>query len=102
MYTRQQYMNKQISFEEYYGELAKECHISFAKSDMLPRIREALKTNKNLNSIPLRVWDMMAYSYLDKNYLHQVFKNHGDCWSLAGHVCMLKVAAIKAAKKNMK
>ena len=55
---------------------------------------------RGLLNIPLDVWDAMAYGYLDRRELRQAFEKHGDSWSLAGHMCMLKQAAREAAEAD--
>ena len=99
--TREMYLNGKVEHHDYYLTLAKECGISFERSNLLPKVKKLLAAgDEHLNKIPLKSWDMLATSYIDQNKLHSVFKAHGDSWSLAGHVCMLKAAAKDAAIKG--
>ena len=91
------YLEGRISFDQYYGALAKELGVSFKKSPMLPRIKAALITgDEYLNSIPLRDWDRIAIMY-NSGSVNKVLKAHGDSFSLASMVCILKQAAREAA-----
>jgi hypothetical protein len=64
---------------------------------MLPRIKAALAAgDEHLNSIHLNWWD--SQGVLVRHILAPLFKERGDCWSLAGSVCVLKAAAIAAAE----
>ena len=99
MITRTQYMNKEVTFEEYYREIYKEADISFKHSIWLPRIKKALAAgDEHLNTIPLLEWDALGSAFFPR--LRTVFKNHGDFWSLAGQVCALKQAARDAVKED--
>jgi hypothetical protein len=95
-FTRKDYMENRLTHAEYYGLIAKEAGISYANSQELPRIKEAISTDENLNNIPLSWWDKRANSTVSS--VSKALKNHGDFYSLAGGVCVHKAAAIKAAK----
>ena len=100
MITRQNYLDGKVSHDEYYRTIATEAHISFKNSDMLPAIKAALKEgDKHLSTIPLRIWDSLT-GYIGKIELQRVFKSHGDQYSIAGHVCVLKQAARDAAQED--
>ena len=97
-FTRKDYMEGRMSHHAYYSAIAKECGISFKRSNMLPQIKEALaKGDEHLNSIPLTIWDSMAIRNTAR--ISTVLKEHGDFYSLAGGVCVMKTAAIEAASK---
>lgn len=101
MITRKEYMDGKASFAEYYGEIAREAHISYANSPLLPRVIDALaKGDAHLNTIPLHRWD--AVGVYTMKILAPIFKAHGDGWSLAGSVCVHKQAAIDAAHAEFK
>lgn len=94
--TRKDYMEGRITHQEYYSTIAKEAHISFKNSEMLPEIKDALaKGDEHLNTIPLRQWDMMATFHRDR--IRLALKNHDDFYSLGGGVCVMKAAAVEAA-----
>lgn len=96
--TRKDYMTGKVNHKTYYETLASEAGISYANSEALPRIRQALKDgDEHLNSIPLGLWDSLAVK--NRRITAPVLKAHGDFWSLAGSVCIQKAAAKKAANK---
>lgn len=95
MITRQDYLNNRCSFEDYYGDVIAGLRIHFSEN-FLAKVREALKTDKNLNNIPLEQWDAMGFPY--EGALARRFKERGDSYSLAGGVCALKTAARIAAR----
>ncbi len=97
--TRADYMNNKVSFREFYTAVAKDAGISFAKSDILPKVKAALAAgDEHLNTIPLRTWDLRATNSITQNAITRALKLHGDYFSLAGGVSTLKVAAINAAE----
>ncbi len=95
--TRAEYLNKTVSFEDFYRAIAKDAGISFAGSDILPRVKRALASgDEHLNTIPLATWDI--YAGAAKHATAPAFKAHGDSWSIAGGVCVAKQAAKDAAE----
>ena len=104
MWTRKQYMNKEVDHNTYYFEIAKECGISYTNSDSLPRIIKAIKDgDEHLNTIPLKWWD--TRSIFSRGVINREAKKRGDFWSLSVGVCTHKAAARQAAldaieKKN--
>ena len=100
MITRKEYMqNSKKLFHAYYLEIAKEAGIDYSESDLLPRVKEALKAgDEHLNTIPLSIWD--ANGMYTQRTINTAMKKRGDFWSLAGSVCVHKTAAKEAAKKK--
>ena len=93
---RSDYMAGKVTFEEFYASVAKVAGISYAQSDLLPRVKLALEAgDEHLNTIPLSVWDRRA-AYTSAAVARSL-KLHGDFYSLAGGVCVHKQAAKLAA-----
>jgi hypothetical protein len=90
--TRAQYLNKEVSFAQYYRAIAKDAGVSFKDSSILPQVKRALESgDEHLNTIRLSTWDM--YASIAKPQVASAFKRHGDFWSPAGGVCVAKQAA---------
>ena len=85
--TRQDLLDGKVSHEEYYSELAKALHIAYGV--------EAAK-----RAFAIANWDSVARSYVDKAHAFRVFREFGDVWSTAGHVCALQQAAKEALAKE--
>ena len=98
--TRQDYISGKVTHQEYYSAIAKDAGVSFwnAGHEFLRCVRAALDNgDENLNSIPLDVWD--RYAVAARSSTARAFERHGDCWSLAGGVCLAKQAAREAAQR---
>lgn len=90
-YTRQQYLNKECTHAEYYNQFVNATIISRVKQYIgEDRIKEAIKTDENLNNIPLAKWDIVANNLYD---VSAKMKAAGDYLTLAGGVCIAKAAA---------
>lgn len=61
----------------------------------LDRIKEALKTDKHMNSIPLKEWDSLGLPGCRNS-----MKEAGDAPSLANGVCVWKEAARQVAEQS--
>ena len=95
--TRKDYMDGRVTHAEYYTSVAKAAGVSFADSQMLPKVRDALeKGDEHLNTISLTTWDAMALFPTCRANISRALKAHEDFWSLAGGVCTLKQAAKNA------
>lgn len=97
MFTRQQYMNGLVTFDEYYGQFvtAKIKKIVLNHFN-LKLIKKAYAADKHFNNIPLSKWD---------NISHEIsvdYKAAGDLESLAGNVCVLKAAAKMIVLESIK
>lgn len=98
-FNRNRYLDGKITHEEYYHALAKTAGVNFQNADpaFLDRVRKALgEGDSYLNSIPLAEWDTRALSLLPS--VRAAFKEHGDFFSLAGGVCLVKQAAKDAVQ----
>ena len=92
---RQKYLSHEITHEEYYSSVVKMADISYTKdSHLVERAKQS--TDKNLNDIPLYVWDSEAHGA--KQAIKKALESHGDQYSLAGGVCVIKEAVREALK----
>ncbi len=88
MYTRKQYLNKECTHREYYGQFVN----AGTKARVLSGIGlEALKksTDPHFNDIPLHKWDRLV----PKCPGSAGFAKAGDYYTLADGVSLLKEAA---------
>ena len=97
MYTREDYLNGNCNHEEYYDQFVTDGiknlvlhHFGYKK------LNQSYSKDKNLNNIPLQLWDNLAFSLNFNNK----FKELGDFQSLAGKVCILKNAARQIILEN--
>jgi hypothetical protein len=98
--TRQDYMERRVTHREYYASVAKDAGVAFHDGPFIERVRKALAAgDEHLNTIPLDEWDRRASG--PTPHLSSAFKRHGDFWSLAGAVCVLKEAAKQAAEATV-
>lgn len=99
MITRQEYMANQATHNDYYGEIAEVCGVTFKDPADLERFRIALRSDEHMNNIPLNWWDARAQSLMrhNGNTVRAELKKRGDGYSMAGGVCIMKAAARKAA-----
>ena len=88
MFTRKQYMNRECTHREYYGQFVDD----YVKSRVQLVVgKETIleSADENLNDIPIHIWDsIMLYTVLADRV-----KAAGDTISLAGQVCICKEAA---------
>jgi hypothetical protein len=89
MWTRQQYMNKECTHQEYYLPIAQECGISLVESLIAFKILHS--TDPHFNDIPLKEWD--AYALCNQSCFQRACKKRGDQYSLASGVFILKAIA---------
>ena len=95
--TRRQYMDKEVSFADFYRAVNQTAGISLERNPIIAEVKTALEAgDEHLNTIPLQHWDAMAFSV--QQALTKAFKEHGDSYSLAGGVCAMKQAARDAVK----
>ena len=83
--TRADYMNKQVTFQDYCRAIAADAGVSFrnAPQEFMARVRRALDSgDEHLNTIPLAQWD--SYAIAARGATNTAFKRHGDFRSLAG------------------
>lgn len=101
--TRQEYLEQYSALNsdqertnlhrKFYGEIInaaggpRAIHLPFP----LSMIRDALKTDENINNLPLKAWDR-EIRFLP-SAIDQAFHNRGDYLTLGNGVCILKEAA---------
>ena len=88
MFTRKQYINKECTHEQYYGQFVTDG----TKARVLSGIGlDALKKSNDphFNDIPLHEWDGLVANCPGS----AAFSKAGDYYTLAGGICLLKEAA---------
>jgi hypothetical protein len=92
MLTRQQYMDNEITHQQYYGQFVDE-HIIKLVIDTFGSypLKYEFQRDENFNDIPLQRWDALSYAIVRK--VTPLLREAGDFYSLAGGVCILKQAA---------
>lgn len=91
MYTRQQYMDKQVSHDEYYKTLADAAGIGNFDDAFLDRVRKCIEQgDEHLNNIALSKWDNMCIMDRHNAALRDELKRRNDQLSLSTGVCMRK------------
>lgn len=97
MYTRKDYLNGKCSLDDYYSQMVTDG----TKQMVTQRIglkRLLAITDKHLNDIPLKEWDMLALPV--SGHAATVLKDAGDYPTLGGAVCIVKTAARMVIKEN--
>lgn len=88
MYTRKQYLDKECTHSEYYGQFVTTGHLQEVKAYIgLDRLINS--TNEHLNDIPLQEWDNIQPPL----GTGEEMKKRGDYLTQAGIVCIAKAAA---------
>lgn len=107
MITRKQYMNKEATFKEYYGQFSSPsvvaCVVSYIGVDRL-----LASTDEHLNDIPMHLWDNAPWFGMQRAIGEANLSTHckkdrdsGKLFtSLSDKVCCLKVAAHKWIEEN--
>lgn len=97
---RSEYMTGKVTFEQYYRSVYKLAGVNLEQAPIMLRVIEALKSgDEHLNTIPISIWDRMAAG--GQGTITRSLRAHGDGWSLAGRVCVMKQAAKDAAKSQV-
>ena len=95
MRTRQQYLNGECTYKEYYAQFVTESHINKVVS-IVGKDKLLNSTDKNLNDIPLIIWDRIMAPVGTSNKMKEV----GDSLTLAGQVCINKSSARQFIKNH--
>ena len=95
MITRKQYMRKEATHREYYGQFVTDSVKQYVSS-AIGKDRIAKSTDPHLSDIPLHNWDMLHA--IKDMCIHKVSEaaEHADgtlYWSLSDQVCIAKEAA---------
>lgn len=95
MYTRQQYLNRECTHSDYYGQFVTPAIRDIVLSRYNKKqLMDSLAQDEHLNSIPLASWDMLGASLeATLTGLGAKMKEAGDYLTLSGIVCVLKTAA---------
>lgn len=107
MITRKQYMNREFTFREYYGQFSSPNVVAAVAAYIGPE-KLLASTDEHLNDIPLRIWDaspwfgmQKAISDMNKStYCYADRKSRAIITSLSDKVCAVKVAAHKWIEEN--
>jgi hypothetical protein len=95
MFTRKDYLAGNCTHEQYYNQFVNQTVKNYVvKAFGIEKIKNAYSQDKSLNSIPLQLWDNIGIPVEMSNKL----KEHGDSYTLAGQVCILKAAARQIAE----
>jgi len=91
MYTREQYLDKQVTHRQYFGQfVTPEIRSLVERYIGIERIKSS--TDERLNDIPLQEWDMLTHS------LGNSYPDGNNC--LGSKVCILKEAAKQIKEKE--
>jgi len=98
LYSNQQYLNGDISHEDYYNQFIEEgksLGFDFVDDVKLYYFDQISKSGGDMSEIKLRSWDRFAQCYLKSTVRHdtkKLFEKFGTFPSLADMVCILKSA----------
>lgn len=91
-YTRQQYLNQEVSHQDYYAQYVTEEILARVKGRIGEKtIKES--TDPHFNDIPLQTWDKMSPFGREEFDLKKKLKENGDFFTLSAMVCIGKAAA---------
>ncbi len=91
-FTRAQYMAKECSHAEYYGQFITPA-IRSRVASVIGAKRIAASKDEHLNDIALASWDSLSQYPEFRTPLRTALATAGDHLSLSGVVCVAKVAA---------
>jgi len=86
MFTRQQYLNKECTYEQYYLEIADEA--GYNPPAQLVKLCKSSK-NEHYNDVPLATFD--AYAKTCSAKVDEAFRARGDYPTIAGMVSLMKL-----------
>ncbi len=97
--TREAYMKKEITHQQFFGHIAQECNLPTFGAKFMKRVKEALVNDDvHLNTIPLKEWDNMVFHFSQRT--KAIISKYDGGFSLAGGVCMLKEKARLQAEEE--
>jgi len=98
MRTRKEYINKEVSHDDYYAQFVTERVIAKVSYWIgINQIIKAYQTDPHFNNIPLSQWDAV----LVPQEVADLLEEAGDYLTLAGQVCINKRAARMIAEKRL-
>ena len=93
MHTRNQYLNGQCSYNQYYDQFVTEqLKNAVSRNFTADKLAKAYDKDEYLNSIPLQEWDKLAY-YCESSNMRKMYASCGEYVTNAVAVCTLKQAA---------
>lgn len=93
MYTRNQYLNSQCTYNQYYDQFVTEQLKNAVSRCFTPaKLVKAYDKDEYLNSIPLNEWDKLSY-HCESNAMRRLYATAGEYATKAVAVCTLKQAA---------
>jgi hypothetical protein len=99
-HLRQDYLDKKCSHSEYYGQFVTRSIIVMVVIRFgLDELKAAFAADKNLNSIPLALWDALG-GYPHRRLCGQILMAAGDSPTMSTAVCILKEAARQAIEER--
>ena len=90
MKTRQQYLNKECTYREYYGQFVTD-YIKQSVARHIGMKRLKASTDEHMNDIDLRTWD--STPGIATHSTSNAMKERGDYLTQAGITCIAKEAA---------
>lgn len=105
--TRKQYMNREFTHQEYYGQFSSPNVVASVAAYIGPKNLLA-STDEHLNDIPLRIWDNGPWFGMQRSISDMNKSTHCEAdrrgnqiiTSLSDKVCALKAAARKWIEEN--
>lgn len=98
MFTRSQYLNGEVSHQDYYMQFATEqMQNTVALEIGIERIKQS--RDEHLNDIPLHEWDGLGARVISKE-CKELLKQANDVPSLATMVCIYKAIARSLIKNK--
>ena len=97
MITRKQYMNKDFTHAEYYGQFSSE-NVVAAVANYIGTDKLLNSTDEHLNDIPLKIWDYAPWFGMQRDIAtanSSTYKDGALCTSPSDKVCAVKAAARK-------
>ena len=103
MITRKQYMNKEFTFREYYGQFVTPAIVASVAS-YIGKDKLLASKDLHLNDIPMRLWDNAPWFGMSRAVAEANKSTHADKSILAvsncDKVCVLKEAARQFIEGN--
>lgn len=94
MFSRQQYLNKECTHAEYYGQFVTGA-VKSAVRCSIGKDAIVKSNDPHFNDIPLAKWDRLSFPVSSKK-----IKEAGDYLTKAGFVCIAKEAARQIKEGN--
>lgn len=93
MYTRNQYLTNQCTYNQYYDQFVTEqLKNAVIRNFTAANLAKAYDKDEHLNSIPFQSWAKLAY-YCESSCMRNMYASCGEYVTKAVAVCTLKQAA---------